>query len=223
MAYQAIRLLPLGANALPPPTRPMTMSLDTAIKPGTPEDDAARADAPGLEVSQAREPKGLVAQFGLDEPLAMDAGVQLAPFQIAYQTAGTLNAARSNAVLICHALTGDQHFAHTHPVTGKRGWWETLVGPGKPVDTDRYFVICSNVVGSCMGSTGPASIDPATNRAYGLDFIPIHTERYDLVLTRASLKFPPIAAFLNDLQRAPLRRKLEVLADYDTRQTGELR
>jgi homoserine O-acetyltransferase len=163
----------------------MTMSLDTAIKPGTPEDDAARADAPGLEVSQAREPKGLVAQFGLDEPLAMDAGVQLAPFQIAYQTAGTLNAARSNAVLICHALTGDQHFAHTHPVTGKRGWWETLVGPGKPVDTDRYFVICSNVVGSCMGSTGPASIDPATNRAYGLDF-PLVTIR-DMVRAQPML------------------------------------
>jgi homoserine O-acetyltransferase len=163
----------------------MAMSLDTALKPGTPEDESARADAPGAELSQAREPKGLVAQFGLDEPLAMDAGVQLAPFQIAYRTAGTLNADRSNAVLICHALTGDQHFAHTHPVTGKRGWWETLVGPGKPVDTDRYFVLCSNVIGSCMGSTGPASIDPATGRAYGLDF-PLVTIR-DMVRAQAML------------------------------------
>ncbi len=83
------------------------------------------------------------------------------PFQIAYQTAGTLNAAGTNAVLICHALTGDQYFAHPHPVTGKPGWWETLVGPGKPVDTDRYFVVCSNVIGSCMGSTArPRSIPP---------------------------------------------------------------
>ncbi|WP_409564164.1 homoserine O-acetyltransferase [Methylobacterium sp. J-068] len=161
------------------------MSLDTALKPGTPEDESARADAPGVEVSQAREPKGSVARFGPDEPLAMDAGVQLAPFQIAYQTAGTLNADRSNAVLVCHALTGDQHFAHTHPVTGKGGWWESLVGPGKPVDTDRYFVVCSNVIGSCMGSTGPASIDPATGRAYGLDF-PLVTIR-DMVRAQAML------------------------------------
>lgn len=96
--------------------------------------------------------------------------MRLAPFQIAYQTAGTLNADRSNAVLICHALTGDQHFAHTHPLTGKPGWWETLVGPGKPVDTDRYFVVCSNVIGSCMGTTGPASTNPETGRPTGSTF-----------------------------------------------------
>jgi homoserine O-acetyltransferase len=94
----------------------------------------------------------------------------LAPFDIAYQTYGTLNAARSNAVLVCHALTGDQHVANVHPVTGKPGWWETMIGPGKPVDTARYFVICSNILGGCMGSTGPASVNPATNRPYGLDF-----------------------------------------------------
>ena len=121
--------------------------------------------AQGPEAFPASDPKSPVAFFGADEPLAMDAGVLLAPFQIAYQTAGTLNAERSNAVLICHALTGDQHFAHRHPITGKAGWWETLVGPGKPIDTDRYFVVCSNVIGSCMGSTGPASPNPATGRA----------------------------------------------------------
>ena len=113
---------------------------------------------------------GAVALFPPDQPLALDAGAAIAPWQIAYETAGTLNAARTNAVLVCHALTGDQHVASTHPVTGKPGWWETLVGPGKPVDTGRYFVICANVLGGCMGTTGPASTDPATGRAYGLDF-----------------------------------------------------
>ena len=75
---------------------------------------------------------------------------------VAYQTYGRLNADRTNAVLLCHALTGDQHVANIHPVTGKPGWWDVLVGPGKPIDTDRYFVICSNVVGGCLGTTGPA-------------------------------------------------------------------
>ena len=68
-------------------------------------------------------------------------------------------------MLVCHALTGDQHVANIHPVTGKPGWWETMVGPGKPIDTDRYFVLCANVIGGCMGSTGPSSINPATGRA----------------------------------------------------------
>jgi homoserine O-acetyltransferase/O-succinyltransferase len=125
-----------------------------------PDDDTARR--------QADEPEGLRAVFGLDEPLMLDAGVALAPFQIGYQTYGTLNAERSNAILICHALTGDQHVASTNPVTGKPGWWEIMVGPGKPIDTDRYFIICSNVLGGCMGTTGPASINPATGEPYGL-------------------------------------------------------
>jgi len=98
-----------------------------------------------------------VAYFGIDKPLKLDAGLEFAPFQIAYKTYGTLNAQRSNAVLVCHALTGDQHVASRHPVTGKQGWWETLVGPGKPLDTTRYFIVCANVIGGCMGSTGPAS------------------------------------------------------------------
>ncbi|MBP0651730.1 homoserine O-acetyltransferase, partial [Mycobacterium tuberculosis] len=83
------------------------------------------------------------AHFGADAPLALDAGVLLFPWQIAYQTYGTLNADKSNAVLVCHALTGDQHVANIHPVTGKPGWWENLIGPGQLIDTERYFVICA--------------------------------------------------------------------------------
>ena len=127
----------------------------------------------------------LIAHFGPDKPLKLDAGVSLSPFQIAYKTYGTLNADRSNAVMICHALTGDQHVASTHPVTGKPGWWETMVGPGRPIDTDRYFVICSNVVGACMGTTGPSSINPATGEPWGLDF-PVTTVR-DMVRAQAML------------------------------------
>jgi homoserine O-acetyltransferase len=119
---------------------------------------------------EADHPSSLVAMFSSDRPLHLDSGVNLTPFQIAYQTYGQLDADRSNAILICHALTGDQHVANVHPVTGKPGWWQTLVGPGKPVDTDRYFVICSNVVGGCMGSTGPSSTNPATGKPWGLDF-----------------------------------------------------
>jgi homoserine O-acetyltransferase len=127
----------------------------------------------------------LLARFGVEQPLKLDAGVELAPFQIAYKTYGTLNAARSNAVLVCHALTGDQHVASVHPVTGKQGWWETLVGPGKPIDTERYFVICPNVVGGCMGTTGPASTNPSTGKPWGLEF-PVITVR-DMVRAQAML------------------------------------
>ena len=118
-------------------------------------------------------------------PLKLDAGVELSPFQIAYKTYGTLNAERSNAVLICHALTGDQHVASVHPVTGKSGWWETMVGPGKPIDTERYFVICPNVLGACMGTTGPASTNPQTGKPWGLEF-PVITIR-DMVRAQAML------------------------------------
>jgi homoserine O-acetyltransferase len=118
-------------------------------------------------------------------PLTLDCGRQLAPFTIAYMTYGTLNAAKSNAVLVCHALTGDQFVASRHPLTGKSGWWDIMVGPGKPIDTDRFFVICTNVIGGCMGSTGPASINPKTGAAYGLDF-PVVTIR-DMVRAQAML------------------------------------
>src|SRR5215468_5487995 len=138
-----------------------------------------------VHLREADNPQSPVVSFGPDKPLKLDAGVELSPFQIAYQTYGTLNAARSNAVLICHALTGDQHVANVHPVTGKNGWWETMVGPGKPIDTTRYFVICPNVVGACMGTTGPASINPDTGEVYGLDF-PVITIR-DMVRAQAML------------------------------------
>lgn len=126
-----------------------------------------------------------IAHFSEDEPLPLDSGNTLAPYSIAYRTYGTLNADKSNAVLVCHALTGDQYVAEPHPVTGKPGWWETIIGPGKPVDTERYFVICSNILGGCMGSTGPASINPATGKPYGLDF-PVITIR-DMVRAQARL------------------------------------
>ena len=102
-------------------------------------------------------------RFGLDRrvtlagPLALDGGASLAPVDIAYECYGTLNDVRDNAILICHALTGDQHVASAHPRTGKPGWWARMVGPGKPINTDRFFVICANVIGSCMGSSGPGS------------------------------------------------------------------
>ena len=102
--------------------------------------------------------------------LALDSGAAIEHLEVAYRTYGVLNEARSNAILVCHALTGDQHVANIHPVTAKPGWWETLIGPGKPVDTDRFFVICSNIIGGCMGSTGPASPNPKTGKPYGLDF-----------------------------------------------------
>ena len=123
--------------------------------------------------------------FRSEEALPLDCGRTLAPFEIAYRTYGTLNEERSNAVLVCHALTGDQHVANRHPVTGKPGWWETIIGPGKPVDTDRYFVICPNVLGGCMGSTGPASTNEATGKPWGLDFPVITID--DMVRAQARL------------------------------------
>ncbi|MGE0226119.1 MAG: homoserine O-acetyltransferase [Rhodospirillaceae bacterium] len=123
--------------------------------------------------------------LGLDRPLRLNCGVDIGPFTVAYQTYGTLNADKSNAILICHALTGDQYVADQHPVTGKPGWWETLVGPGLLLDTDRYFIICANVLGGCMGTTGPKDINPATLRPYGLSF-PVITVT-DMVRAQALL------------------------------------
>jgi len=128
---------------------------------------------------------GGLMQFGPDKPLRLDSGAQLAGLQIAYRTYGTLNADRSNAVLVCHALTGDQHAASTHPVTGKPGWWTRVIGDGLPIDPARHFIICSNVVGGCMGTTGPSSIDPETGKPYGLRF-PVITIA-DMVRAQAML------------------------------------
>ena len=134
---------------------------------------------------EAENPSSLVARFGPDKPLLLDCGVALTPFQIAYQTYGTLNADKSNALLICHALTGDQHVANDHPLTKKSGWWLNMIGPGKVFDTDRFFIICSNVVGACMGTTGPASQNPHGEGVWALDF-PVVTIR-DMVRAQAML------------------------------------
>ncbi|MBN8994187.1 MAG: homoserine O-acetyltransferase [Rhizobiales bacterium] len=134
---------------------------------------------------QADQPASLVVRFGPDQPLVLDSGGRIDHLQIGYQTYGTLDGNRANAILVCHALTGDQHAANRNPVTGKPGWWDMMIGPGKPIDTDRYFVICANVVGSCMGTTGPASTNPATGRPYGLD-LPVITVR-DMVRAQAML------------------------------------
>ncbi|NNG05977.1 MAG: homoserine O-acetyltransferase [Inquilinus sp.] len=113
---------------------------------------------------------GHAALLAADEPMPLDNGARIGPFTCAYQTYGTLNAERSNAILVCHALTGDQYLVEDHPVTGKPGWWSLTVGPGLPIDTDRYFVICANVLGGCMGTTGPQDLDPATGKPFGNQF-----------------------------------------------------
>ncbi len=151
-----------------------------------PVPDEARAEGQqDAARNEADNPSSLIARFGHEQPLALDSGRSVVDLQIAYQTYGELNRDKTNAILVCHALTGDQHVASTNPVTGKPGWWDLMVGPGKPIDTDRYFVICSNVIGGCMGTTGPASTNPATDRVYGLD-LPVITVR-DMVRAQAML------------------------------------
>jgi len=121
----------------------------------------------------------------LDADIPLDSGQSLPRPVIAYETLGTLNEAGSNAVLICHALTGDQYVASTHPMTGKPGWWTRMVGPGKPIDPERHFIICSNVVGGCLGSEGPASPHPEDGQPWGLRF-PVITIA-DMVRAQAAL------------------------------------
>ena len=110
------------------------------------------------------------------DELVLKSGEKLGPITLAYETYGELNKDKSNAILVLHALTGDAHAAGFHPGDKKPGWWDIMIGPGKPFDTNQYFVICSNVLGSCKGSTGPSSINPKTNKPYGLSFpvITIH-------------------------------------------------
>ena len=131
------------------------------------------------------ETQGGVMRFPADRPLRLDSGAKIEGLEVAYNTYGKLNEARSNAILVCHALSGDQHAASRHPLTGKPGWWANMVGPGLPLDTDRYFVISTNVVGGCGGSTGPSSLDPATGEPYGLKF-PVVTVA-DMVRAQAML------------------------------------
>jgi homoserine O-acetyltransferase/O-succinyltransferase len=126
-----------------------------------------------------------VVLFDEDGPLELGSGATLAPVQVAYETYGELAADAGNAVFVCHALSGDAHAAGHHGEEQRRGWWDTIIGPGKPLDTDRFFVICPNLLGGCAGSTGPASVDPRSGRAYGLRF-PLFSVR-DLVMVHRAL------------------------------------
>ncbi len=110
---------------------------------------------------------------GDEEKQLLDSGLSLGPVTVAYETCGSLNEAGDNAILICHAFSGDSHVAGIYedgPDDQPPGWWDCMVGPGKGIDTERYFVICCNILGSCMGSTGPSSTNPETGKPYGLDF-----------------------------------------------------
>jgi len=137
--------------------------------------DAAVLDAPPDKAGEL----GLVEwhDYVHKAPFTCEGGGQLPGFTLRYESYGRLNAERSNAVLICHALSGDHHAAGVHELGDKKpGWWNTMIGPGKPIDTNQFFVICSNCLGGCQGSTGPASINPETGKSYCLDF-PVVTIR----------------------------------------------
>lgn len=148
--------------------------------PSPPSRSRARSGSVGLTQTER------VILFTEDSPLLLDSGERLAPVEVAYETYGTLDETASNVVFVCHALTGDAHAAGHHGNPQRTGWWDTLIGPGKPLDTDRYHVICANLLGGCQGTTGPASPDPATGRPYGLRF-PIFTVADLVKLHRALL------------------------------------
>jgi homoserine O-acetyltransferase/O-succinyltransferase len=126
-----------------------------------------------------------VVLFTEDDPLVLESGATLAPVEVAYETYGRLDASASNAVLVCPALTGDAHAAGDHGDPARRGWWDTMIGPGRAIDTERFFVVCADLLGGCRGSTGPSSVNPATGRAYGLRF-PLLSVR-DLVSVHRAL------------------------------------
>jgi len=126
-----------------------------------------------------------IKKICVSKPLKLDCGKTINNFPLAYETYGKLNENKDNAILVFHALTGDQFVAGTNPVTNKEGWWVTAVGPGKAIDTNKYFVICANVIGGCMGSWGPSKKNKKTNQPYGLDF-PVITIK-DIVRAQESL------------------------------------
>ena len=121
----------------------------------------------------------------IEKPLKLDCGQTISNFPLAYETYGSLNKNKDNAILVCHALTGDQFVTGINPITNKDGWWSYAVGPNKSIDTNQYFVICANVIGGCMGSLGPRNINPETKQPYGLDF-PVITIK-DMVRAQESL------------------------------------
>jgi homoserine O-acetyltransferase len=126
----------------------------------------------------------------------LDGGATLAPVEVAYETYGSLNAQKSNAILILHAFSGDAHAAGVSPETGKPGWWDNMIGPGKAFDTNKYFAICSNVLGGCRGTTGPASINPATGCPYAMSF-PVITIRDMVRLQKMLIDHLGIARLLS--------------------------
>ena len=126
-----------------------------------------------------------IKTINVSQPLRLDCGQTIKDFPLAYETYGELNQNKDNAILVFHALTGDQFVAGINPVTKKDGWWVTAVGPGKAIDTNKYFVICANVIGGCMGSLGPSDINKETDQPYGLDF-PVITIK-DIVRAQESL------------------------------------
>ena len=140
---------------------------------------AGAASAYALASMNTLDPIDEIAHTHVTFPggMTLECGTHLRQVTTAYRTYGTLNAQASNAILVCHALSLDQYVAEPHPVTGKEGWWETVVGPGRPVDTNRFFVVCANVLGGCMGSTGPRSVrddtDDASRGPWGTDFPPV--------------------------------------------------
>jgi homoserine O-acetyltransferase len=150
-------------------TKPEIQTISSGASGGAAPGEFFNAAAPPERLKEAWNPSSKIVRF-TGAPLKLECGQSLDDFQIAYATWGELNADQSNAVLVCHALTGDQYVVGENPVTKKPGWWETLLGPGKPIDTNKYFVICANILGGCMGTTGPASLDPNTGRPYGLGF-----------------------------------------------------
>lgn len=115
-----------------------------------------------------------VQLFDASSPLHLHSGASLSRVDVTYESYGRLNATASNAIFICHALTGDAHAAGLAAGERRPGWWDTMIGPGKPVDTDVWFVVCANILGGCQGTTGPSSLDPATGEPYGLDFPLLH-------------------------------------------------
>src|SRR5262245_25288600 len=157
----------------------MSMDLATAIAEEIVEAGPRDSRSVGIVSTQFAtlfEPPGELTLVG---------GARLGPIRVAYETYGELSAARDNAIFVCHALTGDAHVAGLHAPTDKKpGWWDELVGPGKGLDTDRYFVICANILGGCQGTTGPNSTDPLTGKPFGLqlcrfltvgDFVQVHS------------------------------------------------
>ena len=114
--------------------------------------------------------KDNIKTLTINKPLKLDCGKTINNFPLAYETYGSLNKDKNNAILVFHALTGDQFVTGINPVTNKDGWWSYAVGPGKSIDTEKYFVICANVIGGCMGSFGPSHQNPETKKIYGTDF-----------------------------------------------------